>query len=278
MNHKGTILIVLYNKTLLESSTLSSLMDYQGNLSHIDLLIWNNGPSEIDTSLPEIYSEKFHSITVHQDTSNVALSKIYNFALEHNNNDFCIVLDDDSTLSQQYLDEATKGTREACLVPILTNKGKVQSPTIKKSKVEQPQQLTEVKRFRAVGSGVVIGRQFKEMMKKAHGSVFDERFVLYGVDTTFFMRAEQIKLIHLMRVIPGFEHSYSRLESEDEQLSEFRKKERAYDEGLRNRYYKSKPSLLLYTLKLLKKIASKDDNQNELFIWDAIKSGKHYRS
>ncbi|MGL6260682.1 glycosyltransferase family 2 protein [Vibrio sp. WXL210] len=277
MNHTGTILVILYNKTILESTTLSSLVDYQGNLTHIDLLIWNNGPSEVDTSLPEVYSEKFNSITIHQDTSNAALSKIYNFALEHNNNDFCIVLDDDSTLSQQYLDKATKGTKDACLVPILTNQGKVQSPTIKKNKVEQPQQLTEIKRFRAVGSGVVISRQFKEKMKTAYGSVFDERFFLYGVDTTFFIRAEQIKLIHLISVIPGFEHSYSRLESEDEVLSDFRKKERAYDEGLRNRYYKSKPSLFLYTLKLLWKIASKDDNQNERYIWDAIKSGKHYR-
>lgn len=277
MDDKGTLLVVLYNKPILDSITLNSLMSYPDDFHHIDLLIWNNGPAMVDPDLPERFHEKFNSITVHQDISNAALSKIYNYALEHNNNSYCVILDDDSTVSNEYLSAISSIESDECLVPILTNKGEVQSPLINKKKVESPDNIEPCKKIRAVGSGIVLGKGFQDKLKKAFGSVFDERFLLYGVDATFFTRVESAGLLGNIKVIPGFEHSYSRLESGEDTLSEFRKKERAYDEGLRIRYYKSKPSIFIYLLKLSKNLLFKSDNQKERYIWDAIVTGKHYR-
>ncbi|WP_045402562.1 glycosyltransferase family 2 protein [Vibrio campbellii] len=277
MNEQGTLLVVLYNKPVADSITLNSLMNHPNDLGHLDLLIWNNGPQLVDSELADKYHKKFGSITVHQDISNAALSKVYNYALEHNNNGYCVILDDDSTVSDNYISAISEITSSSCLVPILTNNGEVQSPLINKKKVESPDQVEPCKKIRAVGSGIVLGREFQNTLKKAYGSVFDERFLLYGVDATFFTRVETAGLLDNIKVIPGFEHSYSRLESGKDSLSEFRKKERAYDKGLRIRYYKSKSSLFVYVLKLLKNILLKSDNQKEKYILDAIITGKHYR-
>lgn len=278
MKTKGTLLIVIYNKSILESTTLSSLIQYPKSLHNIDLLIWNNGPNEVDSSLPKKYQDKFASVTIHQTLHNVSLSKIYNQALKHKNNTFCIILDDDSTLTENYLDVAVNADDGLCLVPILTNNGEIQSPTVNKEKISTTGNPESLKKFRAAGSGVIIGQHFADKVKQVYGSTFDERFLLYGVDMTFFMRVEAANLLSRVRVVPGFEHSYSRLENKKNSLSEFRIKERSYDEGLRVRYYKSKPSLLLYTFKLIKKIALKKENKIEKYILDAILTGQHYRN
>lgn len=166
MDDKGTLLVVLYNKPILDSITLNSLMSYPDDFHHIDLLIWNNGPAMVDPDLPERFHEKFNSITVHQDISNAALSKIYNYALEHNNNSYCVILDDDSTVSNEYLSAISSIESDECLVPILTNKGEVQSPLINKKKVESPDNIEPCKKIRAVGSGIVLGKGFQYKTKK----------------------------------------------------------------------------------------------------------------
>jgi hypothetical protein len=276
----GTILIVLYNKKVSESSTYQSLLKYSGNLNSIDLLIWNNGPDGINRNLDESDTNKFRSVTIEEDLSNAGLAKIYNFALTFKENDFCVFLDDDSNLSTTYIESILNVDKNTCAVPILTHNGQVQSPTLKKKKVESTDLPEDRSRFRAVGSGVVVGTNVARKLKAAYGSVFDEHFLLYGVDTTFFIRLERANLLSHLRVISGFEHSYSRLSTEPDAISDFRKKERAYDEGLRARYYKSKSSLVVYAIRTgLKSLKNHFTGKENLegFIFKAIVTGKHYR-
>lgn len=280
MAKTGTILIVLYNKKVSESTTYQSLIKYPGDLNNIDLLIWNNGPAEINKNLDESDTNKFRSVTIKEDLSNVGLAKIYNFAFTFKENDFCVFLDDDSNLSTIYIESIQNVDENTCAVPILTHNGQVQSPTLKKKKVESIELPEDRSRFRAVGSGVVVGSNVASKLKEAYGSVFDEHFLLYGVDTTFFIRLERANLLSHLRVIPGFEHSYSRLSTEPDAISDFRKKERAYDEGLRARYYKSKSSLVVYAIRtglksLKNRLAGKENLEG--FVFKAIVTGKHYR-
>lgn len=280
MAKTGTILIVLYNKKISESTTYQSLIKYPGNLNNIDLLIWNNGPDELNKNLDESDTKKFRSVTIKEDLSNAGLAKIYNFAFTFKENDFFVFLDDDSNLSPTYIKSILHVDKDTCAVPILTHNGQVQSPTLKKKKVESTELPEDRSRFRAVGSGVVVGANVANKLKATYGSVFDEHFLLYGVDTTFFIRLERAKLLSHLKVIPGFEHSYSRLSTDPDAISDFRKKERAYDEGLRARYYKSKSSLIVYTLRtglksLKNRLTEKEDLEG--FIFKAIMTGKHYR-
>ncbi|CAM3031357.1 glycosyltransferase [Vibrio mytili] len=280
MANTGTLLIVLYNKEISDSSTYHSLINYAGSLQTVDLLIWNNGPNEISKHLDEKDTQKFKSVTIREDLSNAGLAKIYNYALGFRQNDYCIFLDDDSDLSTDYIESVLKTDRTACAVPILTHNGAVQSPTLKKMKVEGTTLPEDRSRFRAVGSGVAVGTSVAHKLRATYGSVFDEHFLLYGVDTTFFIRLERAGLLEHLCVIPGFEHSYSRLSTEPDAISDFRKKERAYDEGLRARYYKSKSSLIVYTIRTgLKSLKNRLYGREDLegYIFKAIMTGKHYR-
>ncbi len=277
----GTILIVLYNKTVSESSTYKSLIKDANSLKNIDLLIWNNGPQEVNKILDERETELFRSVTILEDLSNAGLAKIYNFAFTFKDNDFCVFLDDDSEVSAPYIESLLTLDRNTCAVPILTHNGLVQSPTLKKEKVENSELPEDRNRFRAVGSGITVGANVANKLKAVYGSVFDEHFLLYGVDTTFFIRLERANLLSHLKIIPGFEHSYSRLSDKQDAISDFRQKERAYDEGLRARYYKSKPSLLVYTIRTgLRSVKNQIMGKKDLdgYKFKAIITGKHYRN
>ncbi len=276
----GTILIVLYNKKVSESSTYKSLLKDANSLKNIDLLIWNNGPQEVNKILDERDTEQFRSITILEDLSNAGLAKIYNFALTFKDNDFCVFLDDDSAVSAAYIKSLLTLDRNTCAVPILTHNGLVQSPELDKKKAESLEVPNHISRFRAAGSGIAVGADVANKIKATYGSVFDEHFLLYGVDTTFFIRLERANLISYIKIIPGFEHSFSRLSDESDTMSDFRQKERAYDAGLKARYYKSKPSLLVYTIRTgLRSIKNRFMGKKDLdcYKFKAIVTGKHYR-
>ncbi len=278
MIQKGTVLIVIYNKDIKKSETFQRLIKYPNSLRSIDLIIWNNGPKSIDKNIIGKYLHLFNNIDVYEDLNNCGLAKVYNFAVKNKKNSFYVFLDDDSELSEDYIDTILKSNSNHCYVPILTHNGKTQSPTINKNKVTSLKLPKSLKKFRAVGSGIVIGNEIAESLEKKYGTVFDERFLLYGVDTTFFIRLERAKKLSNIIIIPGFEHSYSRLSKEEDPISSFRHKERAYDSGLRARYYKNPVSLFIYTIRTAIKSLIKQKNvSTEKLILKAILTGKHYR-
>lgn len=88
-----------------------------------------------------------------------------------------------------------------------------------------------------IGSGLVLGKNVIKRILQRHSTVFDERFYLYGVDTTFCYRLNDLNLFESILIISGFEHSLSRLEIEDSETLRFRQIERSKDLALRVRYY-----------------------------------------
>lgn len=276
MNKKGTVLIVLYNKDIKKSETFQSLVKYSKSLKNIDLLIWNNGPNSIDKNVVEQHSFLFSNVDIIEDLNNCGLAKVYNYTIENKTNSFYVFLDDDSKLSEDYIDSLLDSNENYCYIPILTHNGKVQSPTINKEKVTNSKLPNKIKKFRAVGSGIIIGNNVVKNLMEKYGTIFDERFLLYGVDTTFFIRLERANELKSLVVIPGFEHSYSRLSKEEDPISSFRHKERAYDSGLRARYYKNPISLIIYTIRTAIKSLVKKESTERLIL-KAILTGKHYR-
>ena len=113
--------------------------------------------------------------------------------------------------------------------------------------------------------------------------MFDERFYLYGVDTTFCFRLFESDLIKYVKIISGFDHSLSRLGTENSKMTKFRRIERSYERGLKLRYYVPLPKAIYLLLKtgtsvLQRLCMGKRYQVSFLYVLKAFLSGKHYRS
>jgi hypothetical protein len=267
------VLVVLYNCKPLDSVTIKSLVMSWPVKSNTKFIIWNNGPESQPLDVKELNGL---NIEVVESLHNDSLAKIYNQFMERVHASVYVILDHDSEVSPQYIAALNTITAEECAFPVIFNGDKATGPLINGVTVSEPTSLTDNDSLLAIGSGVAIGSNMINIIKTAYGNVFDERFYLYGIDSTFCYRLERLNLISNSKVISGFKHSLSRLESESSVLTQFRKKERSYSFGLTLRYYKKLSYLRVLFILLFKRIL----NKSPLSITQIIKallSGRHYR-
>jgi hypothetical protein len=280
--YKNAILVLLYNKKVVESSTLNSLKKSLVQYPVAKLVIWNNGPTLLsDTSVNE-FENLAYEVEVKETISNESLAVIYNQFLANNPAEKYILIDDDSILNPEYILASSKISPEGVGMPIISSLGKVEFPLINGQPYSEKVEINSKSKVFTIGSGLVIGKGVVETLIKTFGYVFDERFYLYGVDTTFCYRLLNNALTDRIQVISGFNHSLSRLESENVNVTKFRKLERSYDIGLQLKYYYSPPKALWYLLRVwissFKQILLKKPPTFKLFaLWRAFYSGKHYR-
>jgi hypothetical protein len=289
MKYNAAFLVVLYNCEIQNSDTLNTLIKrhYENTL----LVIWNNGPyrlNDTDTDI-SILSKCGLKILIKETIGNESLSGIYNqFIHEHKAGKY-IILDHDSKVSLPYLYDTEMLEEDKLGIPLIYSLGKSQSPTINGGPL--PSKSYEIKpsdMVKGIGSGIVIGANIvKYFDDKFEGSVFDERFYLYGVDTSFFYRYHQLFGSEHIQIVHGFEHSLSKLIDEPDDIKSFRKLERTYDKALSLRFYKSKKEQIRVISKTLLKIAFVPlikiikPKKPVLYYFIFIKaylSGKHYKN
>ncbi|MEY0174293.1 hypothetical protein AB7W14_03890 [Providencia rettgeri] len=133
-----------------------------------------------------------------------------------------------------------------------------------------------------IGSGLIIGKDIIDIISRKYQNTFDDRFLLYGVDTTFCYRLQECHLYKHIVICSGFEHSLSRLEKEESTIKHFRRKERSIDIGLRIKFYYKKTTwpkhiLLLLLSNLKKRILRKKQEYYFIKILKTIIKGKHER-
>jgi GT2 family glycosyltransferase len=184
-----------------------------------------------------------------------------------------LIFDHDSEITSKYLTDAISKPSIGIGVPIITSFGKQESPVIKSKSHCGP--FTQKDRVRAIGSGLVIEHNIVKKLIKRFGNVFDERFYLYGVDTTFFYRVRRANLNNKIKLIAGFRHSMSRLEQENKVMTSFRVKERSYEIGLTTRFYFS--DIPLSILKITIKRCLFLNTLSVKTTLRALITGKHYR-
>ncbi|MBE0459366.1 MAG: glycosyltransferase family 2 protein [Pseudoalteromonas prydzensis] len=267
------VLVVLYNCKPLDSVTIKSLVRSWSVTSNTKFIFWNNGPVSQPLDVKELNGL---DIEVVESLYNESLAKIYNQFIERVHANVYVVLDHDSEVSPQYIAALNTITSEQCAFPVILNGDKATGPLINGVTVSEPIDLTDSDSLLAIGSGVAIGSNIVNTIKTAYGNVFDERFYLYGIDSTFCYRLERLKLIANSKVISGFQHSLSRLESESSALTQFRKKERSYSFGLTLRYYKKLSYLRVLFILLFKRILNKSP-LSITYIFKALIHGRHYR-
>ncbi len=274
---KISILVTLYSCEILESETIRTLTSSDLDFKNVSLVIWNNGPSFLKcNNLENLTACGFNNVELVETTENKSLSVIYNVFLNMSASDRFVFLDHDSTLNDSYLNDVLHCDDLNVAVPLIEMMGEVRSPTMKGEFRTGP--FADKDKFMAIGSGLVISAKVVQLMEQEFNQVFDERFYLYGVDTTFFFRVRKADLSHLVNLVSAFGHSLSRLEKESLATTEFRRVERSYDLGLRLRFYFSQSKYLLwFFVKVLVKRSLGLNTLSVKSIFKAVVFGRHYR-
>ncbi|WP_417696199.1 hypothetical protein [Psychromonas sp.] len=276
------ILVLLYNKEIKDSSTLNSLIKSTAQYSNAKIVIWNNGPKKLNSVNSQALIDLGYQTEIVETVTNDSLAVIYNRFIKANQAKKYILLDDDSELSEQFIKASALSKPEHLSLPIITSNGKVQYPKIDRQFYTATTQLRATSSLSTIGSGMVIGKEVIVALNEHYENVFDERFYLYGVDTTFCLRLSRSKLSDRVKVIVGFQHSLSKLESESAKMTRFRRIERSYERGLKLRYYVALPKAIFLLLKTgtssLKRLCIGKKYQFSFFyVLKAFIFGKHYR-
>jgi hypothetical protein len=274
--------IVLYNKTISESVTLNSIynsgLDYSGSY----IRIWNNGPRDIDVSDVNKFAEKGFLVDVRQTITNISLSEIYNTFISEVSSDKYVILDDDSNLNADYLASTLIASGDKLSVPIIYSDSIIVDPKIDGQVVRNSDEsiLYDDGNFNlmTIGSGIIIGHNICNLLMQSFGSVFDERFYFYGVDSSIFFRLNMVKKGSVYAIVPGFEHSLSRLSDESEIVKKFRAKERAYDLALQWRFYKPLHICIYEFVKITSDMLFRGRKEYSfLHLFKALLVGRHYK-
>ncbi|WP_372930522.1 hypothetical protein [Shewanella putrefaciens] len=281
-NYSAAYLVLLYRKEVNASETLNSIKLLSLKNNNYLLVIWNNGPKPLIAHDIKEFEQLGFDVVIKETVENESLSKVYNHFIDNFYSNKYIILDDDSCLNQEYFNEVFDLKKNEIGVPLIFSNGKLTGPKLNRKLCQKGHLITEKDKFIGIGSGLVIGQDIVEKLKRDHRQVFDERFYFYGVDTTFFFRVKQSLLSERMKVISGFEHSLSKLKKESEPVTDFRLKEMSYDIGLRLRYYKPVFSGFILLIKesissLVKLLCKKKPKVEVKHLLNAYLSGKHYR-
>lgn len=281
-SYSAAFMVLLYGKETVDSETLNSIESLSLNNENHLLVIWNNGPKSLMNHDVEAFERIGFDVEMRETVNNESLSKIYNSFIDDFNSDKYIILDDDSCLNQKYFNKIFDLNTDEIGVPLILSNGIPNGPKLNRKLCCETDQVSDKDKFIGIGSGLVIGQKIVAKIKRDHQTVFDERFYFYGVDTTFFFRVKLSLLSRKIKIIPGFEHSLSKLMKESEPVTEFRLKEMSYDIGLRLRYYKPRFSGLFLLLKesissTIKLLFNKKSKIIVKYLLKAYVSGKHYR-
>lgn len=185
---KICFLVVIYNKSLKESTTIESILNIRDENFHCYVV--NNGPNKIDFT--ELLSHKNIDFKCMEYLENKSLSKIYNEFIEYyEDSDRFVILDDDSILNKSFIKRVfTDNLQEFDLeLPrILDTKKRVYYPLKNWYPIDEEDVLLNYEKdiIFSIGSGLVFTKNLVDKFKNRRKLLFNESFVFYGVDFSFF--------------------------------------------------------------------------------------------
>lgn len=261
---KTLIIVVIYNKLLEQSTTLNSII--QSNNIEFDLIIVNNGPYSLLEDFKS-YNFKIDGIVnIIEYLWNKPLSNIYNDIInKYLNHDRYIILDDDTFINKNFIDELDFKSEEVYLqIPLIKNiiDNKIYYPRVNNriiNEFELKDNLFEYDEFHSIGSGLVIYKNLIDIFKMYNLDLFDQKFVFYGVDVSLFRRImllrDKYSIFFIIKVVSCLDHSLSEYEAD---FSEWKKDEMLYSEVLMIKHYSGSKSLsyLKFIKFLLKKLGT----------------------
>lgn len=277
MNIKIAIIVVVYNKCLEQSITVNTLLST--GLSDVTVIIHNNGPKDID--LPgEVFREcckKNIKIKLNNCISNKPLSIVYNdFIDQHDDFDRLIILDDDSAITESFINSIYDDDCDLQLPLIISREdGKVYYP-MENGRVVSGKNVLNPKVTHSIGSGLIIHKRVVSVFKENELQLFDEHYALYGVDVSFFRRIWVLSnkgVVFKLKSTSHIIHSLSRTEDVE---SSFRRTERLIDFAVTVRRYNSFRSKMSFCKKTLISLLSLKFGDIAV-MYDAYIHGSHPR-
>lgn len=251
------------------------------------IVVWNNGPNLFSLTDRTELKRFSDQVSLVETIENRSLSDIYNKFVEMNDSDCYIILDDDTNITNDYLCAINDIHSQGVYLPLVTSKSELISPRYGNKPITNIADFTYInKEIMAIGSGLAFTCDVADQIKLRYGDVFDRRFFLYGVDSTFMCRVN--KLGCMISLLPGFDHDLSVNIDESYKVTQFRVKENSYALGLKIRYYfnyrflLSLLSLLYHEFfKLTRGVKYRPRSRHQAvlkYVLKAIITGEHYRN
>ncbi|WP_129709119.1 hypothetical protein [Pectobacterium zantedeschiae] len=232
-----TAVVILYNTYLLESETLQSILINKLHNINLTLKIWNNGPNYLEeediNKFFSFCSKSGINVDIFQDKRNVSLSKIYNLFINEKNYDYITILDQDSTLPEDFFAKIFHGKKTDIIIPLIfSNINEIVAQTHPYRLYDGEKIVTECsinQKIETVMSGITLSSNFTETIIKNWNSVFEERLGFYGIDSDFFKRLNEMESLSNISVCckNKIHHSFALLDP-NQSMSEFRKMELFY--------------------------------------------------
>lgn len=280
------ILVVLYGRKNIKTSTTDSLLNLQVDYHSYTLLLFNNGPNVINIDNDEYYiklKERFGAIFLINDILNRSLSDIYNSMIDSFSADKYIIFDDDSLFHNDYFNSDNDAGVDIQLPLIVSSTDdKIYYPRRDGDIINTEAIINEVNggyKVYSIGSGMIIYSTLIDKFKKQSLSLFDPHFALYGVDFSLFRQIEKRISCNTnvrFRISGVIHHSMTGLEKK---IPKWRHEERMYDYILSIKYYSK--NKIVGRLKFIIFIASKFFSRDALNVYKYTKifiNGRHFRS
>jgi len=273
------VLVILYDKEMDDSTTLRSLS--KSKLNNVSIIVINNGPKNF-SGISNVYSDLTHkgcNIEVIEFIDNKPLSYLYNHLIdERPNYDYYVIMDDDSEIDIDEFQRYFDGNVDVIIPSIIEKKDGVKYYPLVNGNINKDNNLPKKSEIYSITSGLSVSKRLVKIFHEYGVNLFDERFALYGVDTSFYKRLNKIKETENILMLNEcvIYHSLSRVSGEK---NLFRIKERLYDEVLINMHYC--PSLMrrvLVYIKVLIKCLRDGKVSWILDIYKLLVSRKHPRS
>lgn len=239
------ICVVLFDRRPQDSQTLQSLASLLDE-ANVSLFVHNNGPTRLDEHDQAWLRNHFPkiSLAVRENLANISLAEVYNEVLEHPARAYAF-FDHDSTVSPEYLQGLLTTQPYELVIPRIRTPGASRNPKWRGKVLTQDCSLESFQGgLRTITSGLALNAALVTGLRRTFGKVFDERYRLYGVDTSFFLRLDRFAKQNtvVVRVSGVIDHSLSRLEQVSDTSRRFRATERGYDLGITLRNYPHIPT------------------------------------
>lgn len=210
-------IVILYNKRIEESLTITHLMMMSNEKIHIIILDNSNQEYVLQN---QKYPQNQH-FQYHCMNRNVGLSRAYNYALwllsDKNKNDIVIWFDDDTPVSEEYfkiLQEKAENIKYDVFAPIIYGQdGVIYSPNeiglLKGRYLKTPNQKIHIEKFNAINSCLAV------RLHVYRNYTYDEKLFMDCVDTKLFDDFRKMKVSFCVLPIEIHQNFFQRSDNMD---------------------------------------------------------------
>lgn len=189
-------LVVIYNKKCSDSKTLKLLKNYRKRLN---IIVFDNSIENFNNGE---YCKKYN-IEYYTLNKNLGLSKAYNYVVERlnkNDNDYIIILDDDTDLNINYFKEVfekIKIKKYDVMLPIVKSNNQIISPSNVQfqCRVKRINEISKIdyRNITAINSGMIVRLSLYNQIQ------YSEDMFLDYVDHDFMKKVRTLNLnIHIL--------------------------------------------------------------------------------